>query len=873
MSVRPDRVVLLLAGLALLSVATAAEAQAPGSLRVTVRDATDLPIAGATVSVTRADPAPAAAAGQPPDVGVPSFEAMTASDGRATVEALRPGVYRATIAAPGFRNIDLTGLSIRSGSRLNRDVRLDIAGFVEQLDVAPPAEDRQVLDAFTTELTPDQIAALPEDPEELLLVLQQMAGGDAEIRVDGFAGALPPGVRIEDIRIRWDGGGAGSSGGGPRIDIRTRPGGDRWRSNANLSLRDERLNARNAFSSERPSGQTRQYGWSLNGPLVRNRTGLSLSIDGSEALEQQVVRAALAGGSLVTSLVDQPATRLMLSARLDHALNDAQTVSLEFRRGVNEARNQGIGEFDLPERAYERQGDNGRLRLSHRTVERAFVNSFRFQFAWDDAESQPASFAPAIRVLDAHTSGGAQVQGGRRTRDFEIENEVEFTARRAHQITAGLTFAGATERGDEWRNAAGTFTFASLEAFEAGRPTTFTQRVGDPAFGYSVHELAWHVQDDYRVRRNLVVNLGLRHQLQSSLRDRVNLAPRVGVNWTPFAGRRTTLRASFGVFHESLSSSLYEQMLLVDGERQHDLVIADPSWPDPSLGGVLQASRPPGIIRARDDLVMPSVRQVQVGVNQPLASWARLRTTYTRRDGRNLFRSRDVNAPVDGVRPDPAYRTVTALESTARSLSHAFETELSLTFEPRRLRSEIAYEWRRVSDETDGALTLPPDSFDLSGEWGRSRQDIPHRLDLSASGDLPAGFRVNAAFRAQSGTPYTVTTGLDGNGDGISNERPEGVGRNTARGTATKNLDLTLTWGIGFGQRPPVEGGQAPGGRGGSRGGGDARSRLEVYARMTNALNFVNPQRFSGVLTSPFFGTATSAGAPRRIVLGTRLTF
>ena len=49
--------------------------------------------------------------------------------------------------------------------------------------------------------------------------------------------------------------------------------------------------------------------------------------------------------------------------------------------------------------------------------------------------------------------------------------------------------------------------------------------------------------------------------------------------------------------------------------------------------------------------------------------------------------------------------------------------------------------------------------------------------------------------------------------------------------------------------------------------------RFEVFARATNVLNSVNPQAFSGVLTSPFFGRPTSAATARRIVLGTRFFF
>ena len=58
------------------------------------------------------------------------------------------------------------------------------------------------------------------------------------------------------------------------------------------------MNARNAFSGERPSGQTRQYAWNVDGPLVRNRTGLSLSIDRAETQEQQAIRAPGAPGLL-----------------------------------------------------------------------------------------------------------------------------------------------------------------------------------------------------------------------------------------------------------------------------------------------------------------------------------------------------------------------------------------------------------------------------------------------------------------------------------------------------------------------------------------------------------------------------------------------
>ena len=68
-------------------------------------------------------------------------------------------------------------------------------------------------------------------------------------------------------------------------------------------------------------------------------------------------------------------------------------------------------------------------------------------------------------------------------------------------------------------------------------------------------------------------------------------------------------------------------------------------------------------------------------------------------------------------------------------------------------------------------------------------------------------------MRYESGTPYNITTGFDDNGDDVINDRPDGVGRNSARGDGPLNVDLRLSWQKGFGQ--PKGGDQGPGGPGG----------------------------------------------------------
>ena len=858
-----------LAVLVLASVPMAAQTpptQRAGSVRVVVRDATGLPILGAEATLT------AQRSGrESQDRDISTVKAVTDNRGEARFEGMSPGTYSGRVTSLGFNSFEIPVFSIQPGGRVTREVTLQVAGVFEKVDVPPTTDDHRLMNSLTRELTADQIEALPEDPDELARVLALLVGEDADIRVDGFkTGRLPLGTQIQEIRIRYDVG-AASSGGGPRVEIRTTPGGDRWRNNAGMTMRDAALNARNAFSGARPTAETRQYSWSLNGPLVRNRTGLSFSVDGSKSADDQTIRAATPDG-IYSRLIGQPSNAIGFWTRLDHAITPAQSIRLELGRHVNEAHNQGIGEFDLPERAFTSSGHNAEVQVAHHaTIARRYVNDVRFAVTWDSDLVSPLSDARTIHVLDAFTSGSAEHSGGRRSRTIDIENEIEFVVRQRHQITAGVSVNGANYRGDEYTNAAGTYTFSSLAAFEAGRPSTFTQRIGNPTFAYSMYRVGWHVQDNYRVRRNVMVNLGLRHDFQTHLSDRLNFSPRLGVSWTPSSRARTTIRASAGMYHSAMDAGIYEQLLLVDGRAQYDLVISNPGYPDPFSAGVTQAAAPPSIIRARTDLVMPVSHRYTLGVDQPIGRLFRFRGTLSRQSGYDLLRSRNVNAPVNGIRPDPSVGNVTELENTARSRTHSVQTEVSMNHPPRRLSAFVGYVFGKAMNETDGAFSLPPDSFDVTGEWGPSRGDLRHRVNVGMNTDLIGGFRVSANFRAQSGSPYNITTGTDLNGDGVHNERPIGVTRNSGRGAAYQNLDVALTWRLSLGQR------RSPDGLRGGVSKPPARDadlfRFEVFARATNVLNLVNPQNVSGVLTSPFFGLPTSASAARRIVVGTRVWF
>ena len=117
---------------------------------------------------------------------------------------------------------------------------------------------------------------------------------------------------------------------------------------------------------------------------------------------------------------------------------------------------------------------------------------------------------------------------------------------------AGLEFNALRVRADDTTNYLGTYTFESPEAFEEGRPRSYTQRVGDPDIRYNNLQAGAYVQDDMRLRRNLTFSAGMRYEAQTHVDDYDGLMPRVGVTWAPFKSGATTLRTSWGIFHDWL---------------------------------------------------------------------------------------------------------------------------------------------------------------------------------------------------------------------------------------------------------------------------------------------------------------------------------
>jgi hypothetical protein len=129
------------------------------------------------------------------------------------------------------------------------------------------------------------------------------------------------------------------------------------------------------------------------------------------------------------------------------------------------------------------------------------------------------------------------------------------------------------------------------------------------------------------------------------------------------------------------------------------------------------------------------------------------------------------------------------------------------------------------------------------------------------------------SFAGNTGTPYNITTGFDDNDDSIFNDRPAGLGRNSARTSSQITGTASLQYSVGLGTPIVARAQERPGG--GDRGGPapTGRYRLVISASVNNLTNRPNYTGFSGIQTSPFFLTPTSVMNPRKFDLGVSLRF
>jgi hypothetical protein len=860
---------------------------------------------------TVTDPSRAAVPGAVIQIRGPGSEqrAKTDNTGHYSFPAVAPGKFQIRVIAKGFSVTEKKDFPIDRPTVLDTQLVihtetqvLNVEDELGRVSTEPGSNGSAIL------MHERQIAALSDDPDELALQLQALAGpapgpNGGQIFIDGFTGGnLPPKSSIREVRINsnpfspeYDRPGFG------RIEIFTKPGSDSIHGQAFAQYNGDVLNSRNPLltQSTRPPYRTQFYGFNLSGPLVKNKTSFTLDVEHRQIDENAFILATTLDSNLNPVKINQalaaPESRTTVSPRIDYALNPKNTLTVRYQDVRIALDNQGAGDFNLASRAYnEAQTERTAQLTETATISPRAINETRFQYLRSTVQNTGNDTAPAIDVVGAFYGGGATVgNSGATTNSWELTNIAIFTKGR-HTIKWGGRVRESRLTDTSVVNFAGTFTFFTLAEYEktlallpGAGPSQFSLSAGTPTTHVNQTDVGLFVNDDWRARPNLTLSFGLRYEAQSNIGDLSDWAPRFGIAWglDGKANRpaKTVLRGGFGTFYDRVPISAVLNSLRYNGTTQQSYLIPDPTFfPSIPVAGVLQAEQQPQQLRpVYSGIQAPRIYQTSVGIERQLNPGSRVTLTWIDSRGVHLLNSRNINAPVSGDYPfgDQSIRLLT--ESAGLSRLNQLVAGTSVNF--KKLLLFGSYTLSYGMDNNEG---LPADPYNLRAEWGPSSYgDIRHRAVGGTTVPLPWKFSVSPFLVANSGVPYNITTGLDPNNTGYPEARPAllpgpccffnlnpapgtpAIERNFGRGPAAVNVVLRLsrTWAFGpEGQSGPASQSIGHGGNGPPPGLFDVNTRrkynLTLSAFTLNALNHPNFAPPDGDLSSPYFGQYRSLG-------------
>lgn len=861
-------------------------------------------------------------------------QTATASEsGSYSFTALSPGGYTVQASAPGLEQQPVQ-ITLKAGTQTLRLV-LTLAVTRQQTTVRDEAgtslSTESANNSSALVLRGKDLQSLADDPEDLQADLQALAGpsagpGGSSIYIDGFSGGqLPSKDAIREVRINqnpfspeYDKLGYG------RVEILTKPGADKFHGTGYYNFGDSIWNSRNPYAAQKAPFLLKEYGASLEGPLSR-LASFFFTVD----------RAAIDNGAIIDATTLDPATlsivnpytqvfripqrRIRISPRVDYQLTSTDTLSVRYALSRADIQNSGVGGFNLVSTGIHNHGSDQTVQIANtKILGTSTVNETRFQFYRANISGISDNSSPQINVLNSFIGGGAQVGDSLNALGtYELQNTTTVS-RNTHTLRFGLRVRAATLDNLSPINFGGTFTFGgriapelsavnqpvldpsgspvlvnidSIESYRrtlvfdqmgfsgskiralGGGASQFTMNAGNPSLSVNQEDVGGFIGDDWRVKPNLTLNLGLRYEWQTNLQDRRDFAPRFGLVWAPGGGKaganpKTVVRAGFGMFYQRLDITDFLTAQRYNGVVQRQYVVTNPDF-FPSIPSIasLSASQSGQVVeQLSGNLRAPSVMESALSVERQLPGRTTIALTYVNSHGLHQFLTNDINAPLPGTYnpKNPASGIYPLGNSDPLFLvesSGLYSQNELITNVNAKLNDSVSlfgsYVYNRALSNTDytpppqntdfnpaistqgfGVGTFPANPYSMAGEYGPAASDIHHQVTFGGSIAAKWGLQFSPLFIADSGAPYNITVGQDFFGTTLFNGRP-GIAtdpsrpglvptqyglldpnpvpgesilpRNYGRGPAIIMLNLRVTKVFSFG--PRAEGSISTGGR------------------------------------------------------------
>ena len=628
-----------------------------------------------------------------------------------------------------------------------------------------------------------------------------------------------------------------------------------------------------------------QGSFAIGGAFVPDRTHYFVAGDGTwQDRTAAITTPLVAAGSTYQGHYRQA----LLDGRLDHNIDGAHTLMARFNldRFYDTNPQDAVGGNVLPSAGRQFSRDAFSIQANETSViSSSMLNEARLVFQDANPVTDFDPLTPSTQITRAGSvpfTSGESRYAHIYSRITQFRDTLSWT-KGPHYVRLGGSLAENTSGGDgtEFGSAfvLGQFTAIATTTKPPDQLALTDMQRYQQSFnlGQGTYVLSqWiydvFVQDSYRVRNDLTLDLGVRYDHQTFSQGNANWAPRVGFGWNPNGDPKTSVRGGYGLYYTMLRAN-NDASFALGGPQGIFTYAATPGQtgfpacvtctpvaynPDPTQLPARNITIEPGMASyysqffdisklpgyASATFVNPKSQVGTIGVERQLAPRWLVSADYVTQHWTGLDETWDLNAPplftrtapgqvrtaaaADALRPivpvNGGYRQINVIANQGVADYNGLQTMLRYT-DARTLLS-VSYTLSKTTNTTEpnGNGAGPNDYNQLGApyETAPGLLDQRHRAVILFSYRLPADVTVGTYNSFASAKPFNATTGVDNNGDGSNNDRPvingTVVSRYAFRGTPIYSTDLFADY------RLPVSGSHA----------------IQLRAEMFNAFNHAN---------------------------------
>src|SRR3989475_2228062 len=641
---------------------------------------------------------------------------------------------------------------------------------------------------------------------------------------------------------------------GPFINVVTKSGSNTLHGSGFLLYRQKDLQANGFFEKKKPDFDREQFGGSLGGALVKDKTFGFYAIERNRQQKSQTVDT---GGVYpqFEGAFPAPFRDLLIVTKLDHHFTATESLSFRAsfqrntsREGLRIDPNLLFGGPPAGNAFQVATNEN----LSWQATQTSLLstrtlNQFTVQFNRFINNLKPTSLGINLRfpsvVFGGNSSTPQNVQQDR------LQLRDDFSTQRSwhglHSLKFGVDLNPRIKYNALFDLVKNTSFFFSVDdpgitcSSSTSCHTTLIQDPNSPVFfalrgigstkenGTTAWQMAYYVQDDWKINRRLTVNLGVRYEFESGFIDagfhqpleslapffdsrtrknpKLSFGPRIGFAYDPGGNGRTVIRGGYGIYHDSTPWEIGYIDRTFNGVKYFidAFVPTQPDVNDPAFQGSLP---PPGGFAVDGKVSQPYTHQWSGGIGQQLPWGIVLDASYVHILGIHGWMSRELNPQsATRVAPFPSLGLFTSFQSTNISHYNGLQVSARKNLD-KRIQFQVSYTLSKAVGLSDDIFEpgVPQDSNNIFADKGPTLRDARHRFVLSGIINLPWGFQTANILSLQSGRPFNITTGSDDNGDGHFKDRPPGVGRNAGRAAPTYIWDTRLSRPFRIGERVEI---------------------------------------------------------------------